>query len=162
MPLFCRAGERYSKGVPAPNLTIHSSRQKTRPMHVLRTRQRRAFPVAIMLIAALAVVWHGAMALIAHPLTVSGHTEMAVVSGHDGHVHAHAAGALGQHAHHEHGKSKSGDDCCSTVSAVTLPVLASAEVTLVTVRLVRRLGSEAGNGLEPSTPTEPPSTAYQC
>jgi hydrogenase/urease accessory protein HupE len=42
-------------------------------MQLFRNRKWRPFPVAIMLVATVAVVWHGAMSLLAHPLTSGSH-----------------------------------------------------------------------------------------
>ena len=131
-------------------------------MRMLRARQNRVVPVAIMLIATFAVVWHGAMSLLAHPLTAASHVEAMLVASQDAHQHQHLTEAADHHAKHEHGKSRAGGDCCSTVSAVTLPAPVASDVMLMTVRLVRPLGAIVGVGLEPSTPAEPPSITYQC
>ena len=115
-----------------------------------------------MLIATLAVVWHGAMSLLAHPLIAGNHSEIMHVAAGQGLPHEHLPDATDQHGSHKHGHSKAGGDCCSMVSAVTLPTPIAADLVLMTVRLVRPLGAIVGVGLEPSTPAEPPSITYQC
>ena len=131
-------------------------------MRMLQDRRVRAAPVAIMLIATLAIVWHGAVSLLAHPLIPNNSGAIVNVASDDGHQHKHLSDATDHHAKHDHGKSRAGGDCCSTVSAVTLPAPVASAVMLTIVRLVRPFGAIVGVGLEPSTPTEPPSITYQC
>ena len=131
-------------------------------MRLLRDNQIRVLPVAIMLTATLAIVWHGAMSLLAHPLIASSYAETMHVAIDEALPREHSTDTTDHHATHEHGKSKSGAHCCSTVSAVTLPAPAASDLVLPVVRLVRPLAAIVGVGIEPSTPAEPPSITYQC
>lgn len=142
-------------------------------MSKFRTRHVRIRAAAIMLAAAFAVVFHGAFALMAHPLqTCNEHGRDAVpavhiahggAAGHD-HTHQHAAApdkAMAGHAGHAHGMGKTADHCCSTVAAATLPALQTGtlgEIAVSRVGLVRRV---TGEGYLPPTPAKPPRPTYQ-
>lgn len=131
-------------------------------MRLVRTKARRFFANAIMLIAALAVVWHGAMSLVAHPLN-DGHNELPVAmsASAGGHVHHHADGASDDHATHQHGKEKPGGNCCSTVSALTLPTQAASRLLIEPVGMVRPVPAIRGEGIAPTAPAKPPRPTYQ-
>jgi hypothetical protein len=131
-------------------------------MRLLRTKAFRIFADAIMLVAALAVVWHGAMSLVAHPLGGGGHeSAVAMLASPSGHSHHHADGASGDHATHEHSKSKLGGDCCSAVSALTLPTQAASMVLIEPPAMIRPVPAVLGDGIAPATPGKPPRPSYQ-
>jgi hypothetical protein len=120
-------------------------------------------PHVIMMIAALALVFHGAFSVAAHPLAPQAPEshELAQLAPHDHQLDHDDGGAMhDQHAHHD-GKPDVKNDCCSTVSAITLPLPYGPVASL---RLPARLQIPlmvAGEGLVPGTLPEPPSTTYQ-
>ncbi len=120
-----------------------------------------------MMVAAVAVVWHGAVALVAHPPNGGQHEPIVAAAAsaaghvHQHHVHQHNDGAAGNHATHEHGKGKPGGDCCSAVSAVTLPLQNAAKTLIDPVAMVQPIAAILGEGLSPATPAKPPRPTYQ-
>ena len=132
-------------------------------MRVLRHKKWRPISVAIMLIATMAVVFHGAVALIAHPLTNVLTARLAAPLDHADHVHQYDVAQVDHgHAKHEHGKSKAGGDCCSTVSAATLPVLIVSNIIPEPAGSIAPARAIVGQGLLPDAPAKPPRTTYQC
>ncbi|MCU0732493.1 MAG: hypothetical protein MUE84_13035 [Hyphomonas sp.] len=127
-----------------------------------------------MLIAALSVVFHGAFAVIEHPLQVQAHHDC------DGHGKLVAAeqsphGSHGSH-HHEvlpvsspevgdhadqHGKIKDANSCCSTVSAALLPRGQAGEILDAKPARLRAVLRVTGDGEAPPTPSKPPKQTYQ-
>lgn len=130
-------------------------------MQLFRQRKWRPYPVAIMLIATLAVVWHGAMSLLAHPLAANSYALAMTSAVHGNHAHFHARGVDDDHLSHGHGKSKAGSDCCSTVGAATLTGLTATEVTIELLGRVTPTVVLLGESLPPATLAEPPRTNYQ-
>jgi hypothetical protein len=135
-------------------------------MQLFRNRKWRPYPVAIMLVATMAVVWHGAMSLLAHPLTADSHAiamsdaHSDVSAAHE--HHGHKGGLDKQHAAHTHSKSKGGGDCCSTVGAVTLPLQYASRTFVELMGRIKPASDALGEGLAPAAPAKPPRTTYQC
>lgn len=127
-----------------------------------------------MLIAALSVVFHGAFAVMAHPLQAeadhncNGHSKLAVAepsqhNTHGSHHHEawHASSPdVSDHADH-HGKIKDANTCCSAVSAAVLPHGYTGGITEVTPARLRAVLQIAGDGQAPPTPSKPPRQTYQ-
>lgn len=126
-----------------------------------------------MLISALSVVFHGAFAVMAHPLKVEafhncqGHAEMAVAAhSHESAHHSHdhslpSAPATHEHGDH-HGKVKDTNTCCSAVSAVVLPRTQTSGIAELAPARLRVLLVVTGEGYAPPTPSKPPRPAYQA
>lgn len=115
-----------------------------------------------MLVAALAVVWHGALSLVAHPLNGGYHeSAVAMSDANGGSIHHHSADTADEHATHQHGKGNPGGDCCSAVSAVTLPTQAASKILIEPVGMIRPIPTILGEGLAPATPAKPPRPTYQ-
>jgi hypothetical protein len=136
-------------------------------MKTLRRKEWRVYTVAIMLIATLSVVWHGAMSYVAHPIFEASQAITVAAAAHTDHMHdhtlgGHAADPGDHHATHDHGKSKSGNDCCSTVGAATLPALVASKFSVEPVSGLRPVAAVGGEGLEAATPAKPPRTTYPC
>lgn len=126
-----------------------------------------------MLIAALSVVFHGAFAVMAHPLKVEafhncqGHAEMAVAAlTHESVHHSREHSEPSKPATHEHGdhhgKIKNANTCCSAVSAVVLPHTQASGTAKVAPTRLRLLLAVTGEGYAPPTPSKPPRPAYQA
>lgn len=128
-----------------------------------------------MLIAALSVVFHGAFAVMAHPLSqveihhdCDGHGKIAGAqqSPHSSHDSQHRVSLLvsspevGDHADH-HGKIKDANSCCSAVSAALLPRGQAGELTEAKPARLRAVLQIAGDGQAPPTPSKPPRQTYQ-
>jgi hypothetical protein len=151
-------------------------------MLMLRTRHvLRTLPRAIMLAAAMAVVFHGAVSVLAHPIAVAAPTHHIVETkthrhltadrhlNAQSHVADHADSAdhgqqpIGpRHASHDHGKVIGQGDCCSAVSAVTLPAPIAARLHFGTAGPIRLVNAIASVGQDPAAPTKPPRPTYQC
>lgn len=129
-----------------------------------------------MLIAALSVVFHGAFAVMAHPLRAEaqinfdcdGHGKIAVAqqyehSSHGSHHHealpASSSDASGRADHH--GKVKDANNCCSAVSAALLPRGEAGELTEAKPTRLTAILQIAGDGHAPPTPSKPPRQTYQ-
>lgn len=116
-----------------------------------------------MLIATLGIILHGAVVLKMDPLFPTAAVQVADASEHSVLGHHHHGDVSADHAVHQHGKASSGGhQCCSSVSAATLPVLP------VSQRIVSRIGrfsplrDVSGNGLGPAELAEPPRPTYPC
>jgi hypothetical protein len=139
-------------------------------MQLFRNRKWRPFPVAIMLVATMAVVWHGAMSLLAHPLTSDSHAVVMADANSDAsldtspaHEHLGTGGGLDKpHATHSHSKSKAGGECCSTVGAATLPMPFVPQTFVKLMGAIKPAPVTLGEGLAPAAPAKPPRTTYQC
>jgi hypothetical protein len=139
-------------------------------MQLFRNRKWRPYPVAIMLVATMAIVWHGAMTLLAHPLTANSHAIAMTGANSDAttdvnpahHHHGLEAGADKHLATHSHSKSKAGGDCCSTVGAATLPMPYASRTFVELVARIKPAPATFGEGLVPAAPAKPPRTTYQC
>lgn len=127
-----------------------------------------------MLIAALSVVFHGAFAIMAHPLQspashhCDGHgkpvaAEQAPNSAHGSHHNAVTSAsppAAHDHASHQ-GKLKDANTCCSAVSAALLPRGQAGEMTGAKPARLRAVLQVTGDGHAPPTPSKPPRQTYQ-
>ncbi len=125
-----------------------------------------------MLIAALSVVFHGAFAVIAHPVKIEathnceGHTKLAMAEqsreiAHGSHQHSQsAAPATDEHGGH-HGKIKDANTCCSAVSAAVLPRTQAGSIAGISTARLRAVLAVTGEGHAPPTPSKPPRPAYQ-
>lgn len=126
-----------------------------------------------MLVAALSVVFHGAFAVIAHPLQAQahhnciGHGKVVVAeqslhgsrgSHHDNQLPAPGP-AGGDYANH-HGKLKDSNSCCSAVSAAVLPPGYTGGMTEVTPARLSAVLTVMGDGEAPPTPAKPPRQTY--
>jgi hypothetical protein len=136
-------------------------------MQTLRRKEWRIYTVAIMLVATMAVVWHGALSYVAHPIFEASQAITVAAVAHTDYMHDHAIGGHAadqgdHHATHDHGKLKSGNDCCSTVGAATLPALLASKLTVEPLAGLRPAAAVVGEGLAPAAPAEPPRTTYPC
>lgn len=127
-----------------------------------------------MLIAALSVVFHGAFAVMAHPLQSQAHLNCdghgkhvaADQSPHSSHgsqydeVPAASSADVGGDADH-HGKLKDANSCCSAVSAALLPHGPVGELTESKPARLRAVLRVRGDGQTPPAPSKPPRRAYQ-
>ena len=122
-----------------------------------------------MLITALSVVFHGAFAVMAHPLKVEafhhceGHAKLAVAEqspeiAQGLHQYSHSP-AASPHAHH--GKIKDANTCCSSVSAIVLPRGQVGTIVQTTAARLRAVLAVTGEGYAPPTPSKPPRQTYQ-
>lgn len=128
--------------------------------------------MAIMLSAALSMVLHGAVAVMAHPLTAKsfhyceGHGKRAAAqaSHQDAHGSHHHGNVVQSHAvdHSEHcAKLKSTRTCCSAVSAAVLPFVQAGGLFGGATARVRAVRTVTGEGFAPPTPSKPPRQTYQ-
>ena len=128
--------------------------------------------MAIMLFAALSMVLHGAVAVMAHPLTAKsfhycegqGKRAAAEASHEDVHgPHHHSEVAQSQVVDHpEHcAKLKSTRTCCSAVSAAVLPFAQAGGLFRGAAVRVRAVLTVTGEGYAPPTPSKPPRQTYQ-
>jgi hypothetical protein len=130
----------------------------------------RLFPVTIMLVATMSIVWHGAMSLLAHPLIAESHaiaqrvamSDANSVSSPAHHHYGHSSELVERHATHPHSKSKAGGECCSTVGAATLPLPYASHTFVELMGRIKPAPVTLGEGLAPATPAKPPRTTYQC
>jgi hypothetical protein len=53
-------------------------------------------------------------------------------------------------------------NCCSAVSALTLPMLLAVIITVAPLGRLDPSAAVAGTGLDPTAPAKPPRPAYQC
>lgn len=140
-------------------------------------RCRRTYPAALMLLAALSLVFHGAARGFAHP--VAGHSHGHVLLAHSPHEDCSGHGA-GRYAGHGQevvaiSPSSPGDDghgssalahalvdCCTAVAAAVVPRLGSAQLGVPPVsRGVSPQTATVPEGLMPESPGKPPRTIYQ-
>lgn len=121
-----------------------------------------------MMIAALSMVFHGAFAVIAHPLQHcaqhhdDGTVQQALAGGgHGTHQAAPAGKPASDHASHHHAKIKDSNTCCSTVAAAMLPPLQTNSMSHAPSGRIVMLRAVTGEGYLPPTPAKPPRPAYQ-
>lgn len=121
----------------------------------------------MMLLAVLAVVFHGAARVMAHPVggaPASATHDHGDCPSHETHVaHAAAIPSAGSNTDtHPMPLSASQPDCCAAVSAVVLPALGDAAVAAPALsRGVLPQPSALLEGLLPTAPSKPPRTSYQ-
>lgn len=125
-----------------------------------------------MLAAALSVVFHGASAVLAHPLKVEafhhceGHNKVTVVehtpdSAHGSHHHSMLPAPSTDNPCEHHGKIKDVNSCCSAVSAAVLPFGQTGDIAEVSAGSLRAVLAVTGDGHAPPTPSKPPRQSYQ-
>lgn len=121
-----------------------------------------------MMAAAFSMVFHGAFAVMAHPLQhCAGHhdggvVQQAIAGGDHAAHHAASAGKLASdHASHHHAKIKDTNTCCSTVAAAMLPPLQTNRIADAPSGRAVMLRTVTGEGYLPPTPAKPPRPAYQ-
>ena len=123
-------------------------------------------PVAAMLLAALALVFHGGARALAHPIPVDraplSHIHSDCASHHSGTAGEPDAGLRQAHGPAHVPTPEIQLDCCAAVCAAVLPLASSARLIVATPsRGVRPQPGARLEGLAPTAPTKPPRTSYQ-